>query len=284
MKLIYLILLWGLLLHGQDNKNGATTPVKTNSEKKDKTAFTEENFGYMRVFARAKRDVLWKKAASNSARMMLVRKYALKTKTVSSPVSDRYMVTCYGGPVDLVHFLCLSANICSGKHVLAPRLYREWVAEGGFDNLQRFNLQEPPEAHPDDLPSNALGALWGYELKKNELNLDFDLQKSFDDFVKPLRPVPDVISKQFSSYEIVMGYPQAKPAKVLSEMWKERKTWFTAEPLLLCHKINKVSLEKLGKKFCSVPASGERALEKAGLVLRYYKRRSIIILRRPAAK
>jgi hypothetical protein len=153
-----------------------------------------------------------------------VRETALKQATVSAPISDRYQVTCYGGAIDLVHFLCLAAEVCAGEG-MRPRLHKEWVREGGPDHLHGFNFQRPPEAHPDDLPSNALGALFGWEMRAQQQDLSIDLLAAMKVFLAPLVPVPDAVAKQFSHRQIVMGFEKGKPSRSLIA---ERYGWFTA--------------------------------------------------------
>jgi hypothetical protein len=237
--------------------------------------FNVKNFGFCRIFHRAKQDPKWKEAKLLTDRIWLVRSYAMKESIVSDPVSDRYVITCYGGPIDLVHFFCLAANVCSDKNVWEKRLYEEWVAEGGKENMFSFNYRQPPEAHPDDLPSNALGALFGLELAEKQKDLSFDLEEAFGKFITPLLPVPDSIAKEFSHQEIVMGLPE-KPDKKLIE---QRYGWFTAVPMVSCKDINKIAIKKYGKPFCRELSHGEDTLAEAGFCLFFYKERPIIIRR-----
>jgi hypothetical protein len=208
--------------------------------------------------------------------MMIVRKYALKSAVVSDPVSDRYVITCYGGPIDLVHFFMLASNVCSGQHELETRLYREWVAEGGPDNLDGFNHREPPEAHPDDLPSNALGALFGLELRAHNQRKGADLRAAFRRFIAPLLPVPDAVARRFSHREIVMGLPE----KASVEQRQAQRTWFTAAPLVQSAKLNRAAKATLGKSVCVEFVDGAEALKKAGFVVQAYKGRRIVIRRK----
>ena len=242
-------------------------------------SYANKDYSFVRVFERAKQDVKWQEAQTLTERLWLIRKYSAKHAVTSDPVSDRYVVTCYGGTIDLVHFLCLAANVSSGKHERAPRLYQEWLAEGGKENLYKFNYSEHPEAHPDDLPSNALGALFGLELRKHDKDLSVDLQKAFTDFVAPLLPVKDEIAKAFSHREIVMGLPE-KPSK---KLYEERHGWFTAAPLLHIKKLNAKAIEKRGKPLCKFFKDGRQALKEAGFVLYGVRKRPILISRLRAA-
>lgn len=240
--------------------------------------FGPEQFGFIRLFRAAEADPKWKDAKLLTDRIWLVRSYAMKEAVVSAPVSDRYMITCYGGPVDLVHFFCLAANLCSGGCRMGERLHEEWVAEGGFENLHGFNYQQPPEAHPDDLPSNAFGALFGWEIREHQQDLAFDLELAFSKFVAPLRPVPDAIAKEFSHRAIVMGLPE----NASQGLREERRAWFTAVPLVLCRDLNAMAIRKVGKPACGDVGSGEAALAAAGFQVYEYKGRPIIIRRMKA--
>lgn len=240
-----------------------------------KTSFSSKDYAFKRIFAKAKSDPKWGTAKTLTDRIWLVRSYSAKYSVVSDPVSDRYMITCYGGPIDLVHFFGLAAPICSGNHGLAKRLYREWVAEGGQENLFRFNHESPPHATPDDLPSNALGALFGLEIRKHNEDLMFDIEKAFENFVRALIPVKDQISREFSHHQIIMGYP-LNPSRALKN---ERNAYFTAEPLIQCNELNIVSRRLEGRDLCQPARDGIDALEKAGFRLLSYKDRPIIIRR-----
>lgn len=228
-------------------------------------------FSYQRVFEKAEKDLSWSKLSLRE-KLMKVRAVALKNKTVSEPVSDRYQITAYGGPIDLVHFLMLAAEACKDNIDVNERLYKEWVQEGGFQHLNGFDPQYPSEAHPDDLPSNALGALFGKELKAS--GVKSSLRDSFSKFIRPLLPVPDSIAKKFSHRQIVMGL-EAKAERAIET---SRYIWFTAVPLNLTAKINVESRRILKKNFC-IEASSIQSLRKAGFKVLKYKMRAIVIQR-----
>jgi hypothetical protein len=244
----------------------------------EKTAptYPSKKYAFVRIFKKARKDLRWKAAQTLSYRIRLVRNIAEKDfSTVSDPVSDRYMITCYGGPVDLVHCLGLAMMICGGENP-EEALFKQWEYEGGWENLKEFNYRSPPEAHPDDLPSNALGALWGSEIRKNNKDMSFDLLKSFEEFITPFIPVPDCVARHFSHKEIVMGLPSRKS----KELEQKRQAYFTAEPLVNCRKINRAALEELNRKICENAINGREALKIAGFCLVSYKGRPIIIERR----
>lgn len=233
---------------------------------------TQESFAFQRVFSKAEEDPAWPKLNLRE-KLMKVRALALKEKTVSDPVSDRYQITAYGGPIDLVHFLMLAAEAQLDEVDMKKRLFTEWEQEGGYQHLNGFNPQYPCEAHPDDLPSNALGALFGEELKNNGLN--GSLKDSFAAFLKPLMPVPDAIAKKFSHRLIVMGLPE----KIDRQTENSRHIWFSAEPLNISKLINYESKKQSGKEFCKTLSSGKDCLREAGFRLEFYKSKSIIITR-----
>ena len=60
-------------------------------------------FTHERLFAEARTDPEW--ADANALHQIeLIRDKALAHETSSDPVSDRYSLTFYGGPIDWVHF------------------------------------------------------------------------------------------------------------------------------------------------------------------------------------
>ena len=240
------------------------------------SAFSESTtFAYERIFNLAKKDFKWKKCKTLSEQMWLVRSYASKEAVVSKKVSDRYQITAYGGPIDLVHFLCLSNYVASGRYGLEDSLYRQWLSEGGKDHEYGFVMEKKQEAHPDDLPSNALGALWGSELKKHNNDLSFDLQKSFEAFIKGLKPVPRKIAQEYSHREIVMGLPKSPNAKQIAEKYG----WYTATPFNQYSLINEASQKLTKKDFCKEFKSYYEGLLFAGFYIDRYKGKAIVIRR-----
>jgi len=229
-------------------------------------------YSFERVFDKARQSPNWQ-SLSLREKLMKVRAVALKNKTTSDPVSDRYQITAYGGPIDLVHFLMLAAEAQRDGINMKERLFKEWEQEGGFQHLNGFNPQYPCEAHPDDLPSNALGALFGQEMKKK--GVENSLKEEFSKFIKPLVPVPDAIAKKFSHRLIVMGLPE----KIDRKTETSRYIWFTAEPLNVSKLINYEAKKQTGKDLCKTAKSGKDGLLKAGFRIEYYKKRSILITR-----
>ena len=232
----------------------------------------KNQYSYTRVFEKAEASINWDKLSLRE-KLMKVRAVAMKNKTVSDPVSDRYTITAYGGPIDLVHFLMLAAEAQKDGIDMNDRLYKEWVQEGGEYHLNGFNPKYPCEAHPDDLPSNALGALFGLELKSK--GMKGSLKDAFAEFIKPLVPVPDLTAKKFSHRMIVMGLP----TKIDKQTESSRYIWFTAEPLNISKLINYEHKKLTGEDLCETASSAKDCLHKAGFQLRLYKNKSIIISR-----
>ena len=234
--------------------------------------FEASQYSFVRIFEKAAKDPDWQQMDVRQ-KILWVRKRALKQKTVSDPVSDRYTLTAYGGPIDLVHFLMLASEALRDGVNMNERLYKEWKQEGGLIHLRGFNPSYPSEAHPDDLPSNALGALFGREIKQKLKNKKLDLLLEFKAFVKPLKLLPDSFAKKFSHRRSVMGLR----LKEDSNLEISRYIWFTAAPLNLTQFYNS-EYRKLHKKpFCKVLKSGRSCLSKAGFRLKNYRGVSIII-------
>ena len=106
---------------------------------------------------------------------------------------------------------------------------QQWKSEGGPDFEAHRTRTYPTEAHPDDLPSNALGALLGLELRIHNTEVSFDLQGALRRFFDSLSPFPDVVAKKYSHNQVVMGL-RGGEAKSVEQ---SRREWFTALPLYL---------------------------------------------------
>lgn len=207
----------------------------------------------------------WKEAGAASRKMMVLREVALEQDTVSDPVSDRYLITALGGPIDLVHFLALAARVASGEKGRAEALHQQWELEGGMDFEAGRSRTFPPEAHPDDLPSNALGALFGEGIATRNRDPTLDLPAALRTFFKRLEPVPDAVSKRFSHRTLVMGL---KPDSS-RELVMRRSEWFTAVPIFTLFAYDAARAAKLG--------NARAALREAGLEVKEYKGRPILI-------
>jgi len=237
--------------------------------------YSSVEYSFPRVFEAAKKTPKWINAKNITERYWAIYDAANRYSVSSKPVSDRYALTCYGGPIDLMHFFGLAAQVSTGSKTLEEFLYLQWIDEGGPENIKKFNHKEPPEAHPDDLPSNALGSLFSQELIQKKADLNSDIQKEFEEFIAPLLPVPDKVAKEFSHREIVMGWPDNPSDK----QREEKLAWFTAEPMICCDKINTVAKIKLGHPLCKDFTKGKDALEFAGFRIEKYKEQTIITRR-----
>lgn len=204
------------------------------------------------------------------SQMRSLRDAALRLSVVSDPVSDRYLITELGGPIDLVHFLGLATEVFSAKKTVDAALWDQYVDEGGLDYEKRKTHIYPTEARPDDLPSNAFGALFGSELLAAKQS--GNLRDALEAFLLPLKPMPDEVMKRYSHNQIVMGSPQRE----VSDINQSRHEWFTAHPLLVSRIIAEPQM-----RFSY--AASENALALAGFELVPIKGRMIKITRKTSA-
>ena len=218
-----------------------------------------------RLIAEARATKEWKTAKTAAEKLNLIRDAALKKDTASDPVSDRYLITALGGPIDIVHLLGLAIPVCKGTSQRDAALLSQWKAEGGPDFEAGRSGSFPTEAHPDDLPSNALGALFGEEIRAKSSEPGFDVVTALKNFLFPLEPVPDKIAKKFSHRVIVMGLAEDASRKTI----RSRYEWFTAEPLFSLYAFDAKRAKELGT------AAG--ALAKAGFRIREIEGRPIAI-------
>ena len=179
---------------------------------------------FERLIPEARESEKWDEAVTAAQKMMALREIALSKDTVSDPVSDRYLITALGGPIDLVHFLALAARVASGDKTLGEALYQQWELEGGEDFEAGRSRTFLPEAHPDDLPSNALGALFGQEIGNRNEDPEFDVIEALRKFLLPLEPVPDSIAKRYSHRVIVMGLREDSTRETVMQ----RSEWFNS--------------------------------------------------------
>ncbi|MEO0413421.1 MAG: hypothetical protein AAF226_00555 [Verrucomicrobiota bacterium] len=182
-----------------------------------------------RLMAMAEAQEGWEEQKTLSGKMWKLREAIMPLGIASDPVSDRYLITKLGGPIDWVHFLALAAQTCSGKHSLEEALMIQWKAEGGPDHEKGLSRTYYPEAHPDDLPSNAFGALFGREMMKFQSQPEVGLGMKLHQFLAPLLPVEDALAQSFSHRYIVMGLSDGASRDVVLS----RSEWFTAEPLFV---------------------------------------------------
>jgi len=224
----------------------------------------EEN-SLNRILKEAQATASWKTDESTENRLRTIREVALAKDVVSSPVSDRYFITALGGPIDLVHFLGLAIQVFSGRLDRDAALLAQWKDEGG-ENFEAGRTRKfPSEAHPDDLPSNALGALFGEELRVTHADPGFDLAAALRKFLARLEPVSHAITKRFSHQQIVMGLEEDAD---LSEL-RSRSEWFTARPLYVLHLVDPNRAKTL--------RTSTAALEKAGFRIRFIENKPLAI-------
>lgn len=209
----------------------------------------------------------WAQARRLTDRLHLIREVALKQGMASTPVSDRYVITCLAGPVDVVHFLGLAIPVAAGTKERPAALMEQWRKEGGPDYEAGLSWTYPMEAHPDDLPSNALGALFGEELRPYNEDSSRDVRAALRRFFAVLQPVPDVVAKRFSHDEIVMGL---RPGATLKEK-RARAEWFSALPLYVMPHVAPERVKEL--------PNATAALAAAGFVVRPLEGRPLLVER-----
>lgn len=215
-----------------------------------------------RILQEALQQPAWRSARHQVERLTLIRDAALRKAAESDPISDRYVITALAGPVDLVRFLGLARIVCSGKDRRAS-LLKEWQKENGAGKA----FAKPLDLTPEDLPSNALGALFGEELRPQLNNLQHDVAASLRAFFKPLEPQPDSIVRSLTFERAVLGLP----ASTTTEERNKVHSWTTAKPVYL---IPAVAPEKIG----TYPDAAS-ALKAAGLDLRKHQDLPIILER-----
>jgi len=218
-----------------------------------------------RVLAAAQKSSTWRSARTHADRFNLLRDHALNHSAVSDPVSDRYLITALAGPVDLVHFFGAARTVCSGTSERRPALLHLWQSEGGADFGTRLPSTRQADATPDDLPSDALGALFGEEMLPHNASPGHDLAAALRAFLAPLEPVPDSIAKSFDHEQVVLGL---KPGATDTQR-KASREWFTASPLYLLPVIDPARAK-------TIPDAAA-ALTAAGLVLRKHQDQAIIL-------
>lgn len=178
-----------------------------------------------RVIEAAKSSSSWPLARTQADRLAVLREKALANPAESTPISDRYLITALGGPVDLVRFFGMARMVCRGSDRYET-LYHEWTREGGMLYMTRQTDDNPTDCRPDDLPSNALGALFGEETKQHDNDLSFDLISSLKQFLGKLEPVSDAVAKSHPHEAVVLGLTPDST----KEQIRASREWFTAMP------------------------------------------------------
>ncbi len=217
-----------------------------------------------RVLETAQKSASWPLARTQSDRLALLREKALVHKSETTPVSDRYLITALAGPIDPVHFFGLARNVCSGRD-RRTELFREWQREGGTNALTPSGDAKSADCTPDDIPSNALGALFGEETQPHEADPNYDLIASLRQFFTKLEPIPDAIVKTHPHESAVLGLtPESSREEI-----KARHEWFTAMPLYI--------IPIVAPQRAAALPDAATALNAAGLLLRQYDGQPIIL-------
>lgn len=125
--------------------------------------WAEEAFTHVSLLDRAQADNRWT-GSGVVQQLEIIRDLANAEPVSSDPLSDRYSITYYAGPIDWVHFLNLAIFVYSGDQTFGEAQLNQWITEGGPDFEAGRNRSNPSAATPDDLPSNTLGALFGRKL------------------------------------------------------------------------------------------------------------------------
>lgn len=208
----------------------------------------------------------WKSASKQADRLQALRKQALRYSAMSEIPSDRYLITTLAGPVDLVRFFHLARVTCEGDDRRSALLH-QWRRENGPSLLPGATRPPPPDAalFPDDLSSNALGALFGEELKPHNVDPSYDLPEAIRKFFAPLEPVGDAVVAKHGFKRLVHGLE----ANASAEDARLSRTWLTAEPLYL--------LPVLAPNRANSITNAAAALRSAGLELREHEGEPLII-------
>jgi len=224
------------------------------------------NSSLERILDAALKSSSWPTARNQSDRLTILRDKALGHKSESTPVSDRYVITALAGPIDLVHFFTLARNVSKGQD-RRELLYREWQREGGAAVATATADSKSADCTPDDLPSNALGGLFGEETMPHENDLQHDVITSLRQFFAKLEPLPDSVIQSHPHESIVLGLtPESSKEDI-----RASHHWFTAQPLYL---IPIVAPDRAA----AIPDPAA-ALNAAGFVLRIYGNQPILLER-----
>lgn len=237
--------------------------------------FPPNKYGFRKIFIDGRQDGRWAGASSASERLLIVRS-AIKhwpAADKDGAISPRYIVTCYGGVIDMRHFLLAASAAAQGDKSPEEIVYDAMVAEGGLSVPSRFHGQITAElidetqdwtwtgsARADDLPSDALGAYFGRSIAGKNADPSFDLEGAFLDFIEPFIPAPTAVTDKLTFAELVTGYSDAPTRSELIAS----QLWLTATPKVFTKRLNEVAKEVGLKPLCEDVKDGEEALDKAG--------------------
>ena len=224
-----------------------------------------------RVISAAAKTPEWKAARDQAERLQALRQQALKYAAESEVPSDRYVITALAGPVDLVRFFGLAKTVCSGTAERRAALQHQWRREKA-GSLREPNPPADAELYPDDLPSNALGALFGEEVRPHNKDLGYDLVGVLQKFFAPLEPVADSVTAKFSYEQLLHGLA----ANASAESRRLSRSWATAEPLYL--------LPVIAPERTKTLPNAAAALKAAGLEVRVHEGQPMVIDRIGAAE
>ncbi len=87
-----------------------------------------ENWAMLRMLNEVQRSSRWASAKTVSERLTVMRSHVGKLAAAGDPISDRYVLTCYAGAVDMRHFLYTAIK------VLTERNNREYWKGNKYDS------------------------------------------------------------------------------------------------------------------------------------------------------
>jgi hypothetical protein len=80
------------------------------------TTYAPGDYAFVRTLRQTMQSPKWRKAETLAARLAAWRSDITVYKPGQNPVSDRYVVTCYGGVIDLRHFLYTACKVLSSSN------------------------------------------------------------------------------------------------------------------------------------------------------------------------
>jgi hypothetical protein len=227
-------------------------------------AVAAESTPVSRITATVAKSPGWTGARTQAQRLQLLRRQALKYAAVSDLPSDRYQITALAGPIDLVRFFHLAATVADGGEDRRALLLHQWNKERA-GTLEGDNPPPGVELFPDDLPSNALGALFGETLRDHNHDLTFDLSAALQQFLAPLEPVPDQTVGKSSFERLVHGLE----ANASESARAKSRAWATARPLYI--------LPVVAPERAKTAPDADAALKLAGLEVRQLENHAVLI-------
>lgn len=226
--------------------------------------FPVSEYAFRRMIIGVNKDWSYRRASTPVDKFNTWRSAINYLESRGTPISRRYIVTCYGGVIDMRLFLAAAgAAYVNGTETAAIAQLRQSGGMYSQDKLSAEQLEalakagQVPDASPDTIPSVALGALFAERVREAQRTAGYSFEQVFIDLIRPLKPVPDKISTQFSYADLVFNNIPVE----------ERYSWFTATPNVSTKLINAKAAEIGLGKFCDDVENGTEALEKAGYVV-----------------